>query len=144
MVPHPVSVSLPLLVYFSVLLNTEPRLVPQLIPDALPPLHLLDPLLEVGEVRVDVVVRLRLVVGSEQVEFDHYTLHCASLYSLLGQGGVVLTGPGTHSSVEAEEDPPGVLVPDDLTDPRGEAPEDLLYQRLEEGWRIIKIKVFRG
>ena len=66
-VPRPVSISL--LVYFSVLLNTEPRLVSQLIPDALPPLHLLDPLLEVGVVRVDVVMGLCLVVSSDKQEF---------------------------------------------------------------------------
>ena len=39
--------------------------VPQLVPDTFPPLHLLQPLPELGEVRTDVVVGLCLVVGPE-------------------------------------------------------------------------------
>ena len=52
------SVSLPLWVL------AEPPVAPQLISHTFPPLHLLEPLSQLGVVRVDVVARLGVVVGS--------------------------------------------------------------------------------
>ena len=70
--------------------------------------------------------------------------HSNSLYSLLGHGRVVLASPGAESPVETEEDSPGVFISDELTHSGRQTPEYLLYLRLQERGRIIKVQVFRG
>ena len=50
-------------------IQAEPLLIPELIPDTFPPVHLLQPLPQVRVVRVDVVMGLCLVVSSEKHKF---------------------------------------------------------------------------
>ena len=126
-----------------------PRLgVSPLVSHTFPPLHLLDPLHQLGVVGVDVVVGLLPVVSSGNIIISVPLLYLTggshSLYSLLGHGRVVLAGPGAHTAVETEENSPGVFITDDLSHPGGQTPEDLLNLGLQERWRIIKVQVFRG
>ena len=143
--------SLPVSVPVSVLTGGATRLgVSPLVSHTFPPLHLLDPLHQLGVVGVDVVVRLLPVVSSGNITTSgpalrHYGLTTAdSLYSLLGHGRVILAGPGADTAVETEEHSPGVFITDDLSHPGGQTPEDLFNLRLQERWRIIKVEVFRG